>query len=346
MEAKATFLEITTMVNVESVEEKYLEHPYTPNRKDNYIPNKLVVSNTQFTRVEQRLFEYFINQIDHGTIDINHGLSVKIPITKIKETIKAEQIFAVTKSMAQKVMTFYDLSKANVEYEHVPLFSSISFNKNNSGYLEFRSNAQLSPYLASLGTQYTRYDFKTILEFKSIYSTLMYKLIKLHLGQNRPRFVYSIEELRKLLQVADNKYTNLNDFKRKVLEPAKKELKDTNGVPIDFEYENYGNKQRNVTHIQFIIHTALELSAIEKNDFLQAIQLNPMAVYTKLEGIIDKEYNFRTNHKALILNDKTLRDRFVTLHIEFENGLHNEVKNKTAYILACLDLVKKRNQRL
>ena len=84
-------------------------------------------------------------------------------------------------------MTFYDLSKANVEYEHVPLFSSISFNKNNSGYLEFRSNAQLSPYLASLGTQYTRYDFKTILEFKSIYSTLMYKLIKADLvgGHNQ-----------------------------------------------------------------------------------------------------------------------------------------------------------------
>ncbi len=346
MENKATFLEIITpMANVESIEEKYLEHPYTPNRKDNYLPNKLVISNTQFTRVEQRLFEYFINQIDHGTIDVNHGLSVKIPIARIKETIKPEQIFAVTKSMAQKVMTFFDLSKGSTEYEHIPLFSSISYNKNNSGYLEFRSNAQLSPYLASLGTQYTRYDFKTILEFKSIYSTLMYKLIKLHLGQNRTHFVYSIEELRKLLQVADKKYTNLNDFKRKVLEPARIELKETSGVPIHFEYQNHGNKQRNVTHIEFTVITAIEMSQLEKQEFNSAVQVNPLLVYEKVEEIIDKFYHFRKTHKELILSDKNLINQFVTLHIEFENGLYPKVKNKTAYILACLGLIKKRSTK-
>jgi plasmid replication initiation protein len=80
--------------------------------------------------------------------------------------------------------------------------------------------------------------------------------------------------LRKLLQVEANKYQNLNDFKRKVLEPAKKELRETSGVPIEFEYENFGNKQRNVTHIQFRIITALELSKIDKQDFLEAVQIN------------------------------------------------------------------------
>ncbi|NBB31236.1 replication initiation protein [Cellulophaga sp. BC115SP] len=333
-------------INIESIEEKYLEHPYTPNRKDNYLPNQMVISNTQFTRVEQRLFEYFINQINYNTININHGVSVKIPITTVRETIKPEQILAVTKSMAQKVMTFFDLSNANhIEYEHIPLFSSISYNKNNSGMLEFRSNAQLSPYLASLGSQYTRYDFQTILEFKSIYSTLMYKLIKLHLGQNRTTFMYSIQELRKLLQVDVSKYNNLNDFKRKVLEPAKKELKETSGVPIEFEYENFGNKQRNVTHIQFKVITALELSKIDKQDFLAAVQVNPKGVYEKVEEIIDTKYNFKLNHREKILSSSVLIDKFISLHIEFENGLHANVKNQSAYILACLDLVKKKEPR-
>ncbi|MEA5462037.1 replication initiation protein [Arcicella sp. LKC2W] len=330
------------MAHIDLGEEKYLEHPYTPNRKDNYLPNKLVVSNTHFSRVEQRLFEYFVNQIDHGTININHGLLVRIPISKVKEFITTRQILAVTKSMAQKVMTFFDLSKPNLEFEHIPLFSNISYNKNNNGFLEFRSNAQLSPYLASLGTQYTRYDFKTILEFKSIYSTLMYKLIKLHLGQNRTKFVYSIVELRKLLQVAENKYPNLNDFKKNVLEPVKEELKNTKGVPINFEYEHYGNKQRNVTHLQFSIQTAFELSQADKQDFLQAIEISPALVFNKVEDIITRNYNFKENHKQMILSDKNLRDQFVTLNIEFENGLYPKVKNRTAYILTCLGLVKKK----
>jgi plasmid replication initiation protein len=331
------------MANIILEAEKYLEHPYTPNRKDNYLPNKLVVSNTQFTRVEQRLFEYFVNQIDHGSIDINHGMLVRIPLDKVKEFITPRQILAVTRSMAQKVMTFFDLSKPNLEFKHIPMFSSISYNEDNNGHLEFKSNAQLSPYLANLGTQYTRYDFKTILQFKSIYSTLMYKLIRLHLGQNRTTFIYSIEELRKLLQVDKDKYNNLNDFKKRVLEPVKVELKQINGIPIHFDYENCGNKQRNVTHLQFTVFTAFELSQSEKQEFLEATTINPQLVNIKLEEILATKYNFRENHRNIILNDKEKLNKFATLHIEFENNLHPKVKNKTAYILACLDMVSKKS---
>jgi plasmid replication initiation protein len=330
------------MANIILESEQYLEHPYTPNRKDNYLPNKLVVSNTQLTRVEQRLFEFFINQIDYGTIDVNHGLLVRIPLSKIKEFITPRQIIAVTRGMAQKVMTFFDLSKPNLEFKHVPMFSSISYNEDNNGYLEFRSNAQLSPYLANLGTQYTRYDFKTILEFKSIYSTLMYKLIRLHLGQNRNTFSYSIEELRRLLQVDKNKYTNLNDFKKRVLEPVREELKHINGIPINFEYENVGSKQRNITHLQFTVLTAIELSQIDKQHFLEAVEINPKIVLSKLEEILSVNYSFRENHKNIILNDQDLINKFITLHIEFENGLYPKVRNKTAYILTCLNIVKKK----
>lgn len=334
------------MAHTELEEEHYYEHPYTPNRRDNYLPNRMVISNTQFSRVEQRLFEYFINQIDHNSINIKHGISVKIPITKIRETVKVEQVLAVTRSMAQKVMTFFDMSKSHIEFKHVPLFSSISFNEDNSGYLEFRSNAQLSPYLASLGTQYTRYDFKTILAFRSIYSTIMYKIVKLHLGQNRTKFIYSIDELRRLFQVEEKKYTNLNDFKKYVLEPARKELASTEKFPIVVEYEHLGNKQRNVTHLEFTIVTQWELSQLEQQEYRDAVTLNPSLVYAKLEEIIDQQYLIKKETKQIILSNATLIDKFVTIHIEFENGLHPKVKNKTAYILACLDLVKKKTTRL
>ena len=43
-----------------------------------------------------------------------------------------------------------------------------------------------------------------------------------------------------------------------------------------------------------------------------------------------------------ILMDGELLTRFVTLDIELNNGVHPKVKNRTAWILACLDLVKKK----
>jgi plasmid replication initiation protein len=334
------------MAEVESLEEIFLEHPYTPNRKDNYLPNKLVVTNTQFTRVEQRLFEFFVNQIDHTKINEKHGLKVRIPISEIKEFITTRQVLSVTNSMARKVLTIFNLSGSHLEFQHIPLFSNIRYNKDNNGFLEFWSNSELSPYLANLGSQYTRYDFKTILNFKSIYSTLMYKLLRLHLGQNRKKFIYSIDELRQLLQVDPQKYKNLNDFKKNVLEPVKEELRNSKGFPITFEYEHYGNKQRNVTHLQFSIYTALELSRFEKEEFMEAVTLNPQMVYNRLEEITIKEYNLKDNLRRQILDDKDLRDKFVTLHIEFENGVYPKVKNKTAYILTCLGLVTSKKKQI
>ncbi len=40
------------------------------------------------------------------------------------------------------------------------------------------------------------------------------------------------------------------------------------------------------------------------------------------------------------MTDKDLNNKFVTLHIEFENGVYRKVKNRSAYVLACLGLVK------
>ena len=65
-------------------------------------------------------------------------------------------------------------------------------------------------------------------------------------------------------------------------------------------------------------------------------------VYEKVEEIIDTKYNIKPAHKDKILGDSLLIDKFISLHIEFENGLHTNVKNQTAYILTCLDLVKKK----
>lgn len=83
---------------------------------------------------------------------------------------------------------------------------------------------------------------------------------------------------------------------------------------------------------------------MEKDDFLEAVSINPKMVVNQVQAIIEKQYNFRATHKNLILEDESLLDKFITLHIAFENGLHSHVINKTAYILICLNLVKRKNE--
>lgn len=334
-------LKVPISTEIKIINDKYQEHLFTPNRKDNYVPKELIFSNADFSRVEQRLFELFINQLNHGDIDPSQGIEVRIPIVEVRKYVETRQVMAVTKSMAQKVITMSDISKSELEFKHFPVFTSIEYNIDKSGYLVFRSNPQLSPYLVDLGKSYARYNFQTIQAFKSIYSTLMYRLLKYHIGQNRMSFVYSLIELRKLLKIEPHKYQHLKGFKTFILDIVQRECA-TAEHPIAFDYENEGNKQRNITHIRFNIITAITFSQIEKQQFQEAVELNPEAVYLKVEEILDKNYTFREEHKRKILESQNLLSTFITLHIEFENGIYPKVKNKSAYILTCLGLVKKK----
>jgi hypothetical protein len=325
--------------------DEHLEVDYVPNRKKNYLPQRLIFTNSSYSRVEQRLFEIFINQINYETIDSSRGLIVKVPITKVREFIERKQILKVTGMMASRTMTLFNLTHDILKFEHIPVFRKISYDE-ETGYLEFTSAPELSPYLADLvieKNKYSSYDFKTIMSFKSTYTSIMYRLINLHTSHNRYTFLYSIDEIRKILEIKDSLYPNLNNLKKRVLMPVQEELASMK-IPIYLEFSHVGGKQRNVTHLQFTVKTSFDFNQEAQKEFLEAVVINPQGVYAKIEEILIKEYNFRENHRNEILQRKELRDMFITLHIEFENDLHPKVKNRTAYILTCLGLVSKKRK--
>jgi Initiator Replication protein len=320
---------------------KSLVFPYKHSRTDNYISNKFVVSTIPYKRIEQKLFELFVNQIDYDALakaDDNTSIIITIPRSEIVKYVTIQQSVSVTKSMMEKSITFLDFNRPEIEYEHLTIFSRITY---QNGFLEFETNHAIGKYLKDFQKQYARYNLERIQSFKYVYSSTLYRILRMHIGQKRLSFSYTIPELKKLLQVDEHKYLNFYDFNINVLSKAHKEITELNLDNIQFDY-NTGNKQRGIEKIYFTIHTAFSNSLLEKNDFLEAVTVNPKSVLNQVEAIIDKLYNFRLNHKKLILGDESLLDKFITLHIEFENGLHSNVKNKTAYILACLNLVKKK----
>ncbi len=332
-----------TVSSSEQIEIAYQEQKYIEHRANNYLPQKLVISQIDFTRVEQKLYEMFVNQINYENLDPSRGLLVKIPLHFVKQYMTVEQIRETTAKMMEKKLTLFDVNHPEIEFRHLNIFHEISYNDKQSGVLEFKSTAAISELLF-LGKQYAKYDFLTVLKFKHSYSTLLYKLLKIHIGQNRYNFIYSIAELKKLLNVSENIYKNLKDFKKYVLNTAMNEIKNSPTHPIDFEYFHHGNKIRNVTHLQFKIRTVFDSIKAEQADFLEAVSIDPKSVLANINNILVEKYQLKDKELNLILSSNQHIDRFVTLHIEFENGLHPQVKNKTAYMLACLGLVKKKQK--
>ncbi len=336
--------------SVESAEYLFEEQTFIEKRVHNYLPNNLVVSHARYSRIEQKIFEFFINQIDFDKskdMSTTTGLIIKIPLRYISKHIKYADLKTYSATLGSKPITIEEISKTSKKEKFIHIFPFIKIEYNpDKGFLEFYTNPQISPFLFYLEKQYAKYKLESVLSFKSVYTTPMYRLLRMHIGQNRSVFIYSIDELRKILGVDTEKYTNFKDFKKYVIEPAKRELAESSYEPIHFDYESTDKKLRNITHLTFTIINAITISNREKEELSVAVQqmADPYSLVTSASIILKRDYNMPDYQIEKILANQDLLRQFIMLDIELNNGVHPKVKNRTAWILACLGLVKKKTK--
>lgn len=89
---------------------------------------------------------------------------------------------------------------------------------------------------------FRKYELKTAMEFESVYSMRFYELLS---GQTTP-LTYTIEQLKSMFQI-QNKYKQVNDFLRFVIEPAKKELDAKSPYSFDYHVNKEGRKFHSIT---------------------------------------------------------------------------------------------------
>lgn len=88
---------------------------------------------------------------------------------------------------------------------------------------------------------YRKLELKTAMEFESVYSMRFYELMS---GQNSP-IDYTIEKLKSLFQV-ENKYKQVNDFLRFIIEPAKRELDAKSPYTFTYSIIKEGRKYKSI----------------------------------------------------------------------------------------------------
>lgn len=100
-----------------------------------------------------------------------------------------------------------------------------------SGVLVFSAAEWLVQYICDFRNGgYREYDFELAMSMRSPYAARLYLLT---CSQTAPR-VYSIDTLKSILGVAD-KYTRPNDFIRRCIEPARRELEKRNANGFSYE---------------------------------------------------------------------------------------------------------------
>lgn len=110
-----------------------------------------------------------------------------------------------------------------------------------SATIKMKFSPVLEPYLLSIKEQYTKYRLGYVINFKSEYSFRFYELMKSYekIGER----TLTIEEIRDLLMLEDNKYTKYNHLKTRVIQKSIEEINKYSDIKVELEKEEKEGKR-------------------------------------------------------------------------------------------------------
>lgn len=126
---------------------------------------------------------------------------------------------------------------------------------------EFEFSSKLQTELIKLLREFVSYELKNISGLRSQYSIRLYELLRQYLNTDLKERIIGLDELKAMLGIEKKQYERLNDFKRYVLEVAKKELPRKTDIAFTYMPLKTGRK---VTSIRFLIKANVPDYLLEK----------------------------------------------------------------------------------
>jgi len=250
-------------------------------------PVKIIQSNFitsakyEYSAIEKRIIYHIIGRIQQK-MGVNMDetlfgdLFMKIPISEIA---KGKNHFLVRKASISLQQKVFSIDKGNGGWLNVGFVSSSEYDS-ATGLLEYCFSPKVVPYLIEIAKGFTSYSLNVALSLKSEYSQRFYEFCSRF--KDTGVWNISVEDLKNMLSCSD-KYYLYADFKRKVLEIAKKELKalyDKGECDLYFICLEKKTGKR-VTDLTFkIVSERKAKSEAVKNDDLQYISDMFRNIYT------------------------------------------------------------------
>lgn len=209
--------------------------------------NNLIEARYKLTVEEQRLILFLVSMIQPTDEDFkSYTIKVKdfMQLVDIKNKGVYKQFITISGSLSGKTVM---IKKENSTLVTSWLSSAEYFEK--QGKIEISFDPKLKPYLLKLKNNFTTYKLENIIKLKSFYSIRIYELLKQY--EKLKERVFTIDQLRSCLCIDKSQYPLYGNFKQKVLNVAKKELKEK--TDIFFDIEEIKN-ERKIEKIKFFIH--------------------------------------------------------------------------------------------
>lgn len=278
--------------------------------------NVLTQSKQNFRVIEKRCLYKIIHEVRKQYIDTNRGQ--KDLFGDMDLEIKPSELAQLGDETKDVYNALRSLRKKDIEIEDEDTWVSTSWilqakhDKKRDMY-SVKVSGDIMPYLVELAANFTTYDLTVAISLKSTYSQRFYEFCSQYKNRENKTFFFSVEKLREML-VLEGKYPITYDFQKRVIEVAKKELKeayDNGQCDLWFEYAVKDTEKRKILSYFFFVHTRED----------EERQLD----YQSVEECIIRITN--------ILNSFFPRDKKFVKRVQTEIRLRPEIAMELAYKL-------------
>lgn len=245
--------------------------------------NQLTEARYSLTLGEQKVVLFLISMISPVDTDLK-DYNIKVQDFGIMMGLTGHSLYQRMDETLDRLMARVIHIPKETGYLKIGWVSSAEYIK-GQGVVQLRFDAKLKPYLLQLREQFTRYRLYVVTQFQSAYSVRIYMLLKQYerIGERE----FDLGEFREMLGVEKKKYSQFKDFRKWVLNQAKKEFdrRDENGAAlcdITFDLETM-REGRRINRLKFIIRRNQYQEALKLD--LQDEQLSPAVMLLVDYGI-------------------------------------------------------------
>lgn len=246
--------------------------------------NALVNARFSFVPLQMRLFLALLARIRFDDVDFKEHF---IPASELVFERHGGSAYQQIDEMCNDITSFklyIELLEQGTrkrrrrpKYDYIPLMAKAGYDGELGGVLA-TFNPLIMPYLLQLreSGNFTLAALDELRKLKSPNSVRIYWLLKEHadFGQR----TISLEQLRFLLDIAENEYPRFSNFKARILDKAQHELAKTD-MPFTFELER---QNQIVQHIKFLFGYDSAEDATDQEATLTHAQLTENAEHSKI----------------------------------------------------------------
>lgn len=213
-----------------------------------YQSNKLIEASFSLTVIEQKLLRILASMVKRDDYDFKE-YNFKVKELMILLGIKNNKNFYAEVERISTLLMTRIIKVKEKDKKDFTIYHLIEIAKyyNGTGLLTLKIHPEMKAFYISLD-QYTKYQLKNILQFKSTYAFRFYELLKQY--QKIGERVFSVEDIRLKLDIGKNEYPKYANLKQKVILVAQKEINTKTDITFNFEEIK---KSRKVDSLRFVI---------------------------------------------------------------------------------------------